>query len=390
MAELHEFQGHSLSKLRKKWFVLVVFCVVILALGHQYLRVQWTVAAADQWRLLTVFGFGYALLLLWQDLPLNRRIGEQELLADFGPGTVLTITRGVLVALLAGFLFNNRPEGLLIWAPAGLYWLSNLTDFLDGFLARKTNRVTLLGESLDIKLDGFGVLIATLLIVQYRQVPLWYVLVGLARYLFVIGLWVRDQLGKGSVDLPPSVRRRAFAGIQMGFVGVILLPVFHPPGTVWVATVFGLLFLLGFIVDWFMVSGVLDLKSLARYASISRIALKGLTIGLRMVSSGLLAFLIYQRIVQTRSSIGPAAPGPDWFLWLEGLLLVMLTLGAAGRTAALVTMLLMGVYQMSIHLSGPQTLLVITSAMLFFLGTGPFSIWNPENRLIDWRAGEST
>ena len=262
MAEVHEFQGHSLSKLRKKWFFLMIFCVVILILGHQFLRVQWTAEAAVQWLLLTVLGFGYALVLIWQDLPLNRRIGEQELLADFGPGTVLTISRGVLVAVLAGFLFSSLPAGLLIWAPAGLYWIANLTDFLDGFLARKTNRVTLLGESLDIKLDGFGVLIATILIVQYRQVPLWYLLVGLARYLFVIGLWIRDRLGKTSIDLPPSVRRRAFAGIQMGFVGVILLPVFRPPGTYWAATVFGLLFLVGFVLDWFILSGVLDLKTL--------------------------------------------------------------------------------------------------------------------------------
>jgi CDP-diacylglycerol--glycerol-3-phosphate 3-phosphatidyltransferase len=277
----------------------------------------------------------------------------------------------------------------MIWAPAGLYWLSNLTDFLDGFLARKTNRVTRLGESLDIKLDGFGVLIATILIVQYSQVPLWYLLVGLARYLFVIGLWIRDRLGKSSIDLPPSVRRRAFAGIQMGFVGVILLPLFGPPGTFWAATVFGLLFLLGFIVDWFIVSGVLDLETFDRYASVSRKALRTLTIGLRVISAGLLVFLIFQRIAQLGSGLGAVVPGPDWFLWVEVVLFLMLTLGSAGRIAALITLLLMGVYQMSVHLSGPQTLLVITSALLFFLGTGPFSIWKPEEKLIDWRAGES-
>ena len=173
MALKHDSRDPAISILRWKWVVLLISCLGILVLGHAFLRVSWQATAAVRWALLAGLGMGYALWLLWQDLPLNRRVGEEQLLPDFGPGTLLTISRGVLVAVLAGFLVIPRPMGSLIWVPAGLYWLANLTDFFDGYLPRVTDRVTYLGEALDIKLDGFGVLVATVLIVLYGQVPFW-------------------------------------------------------------------------------------------------------------------------------------------------------------------------------------------------------------------------
>ena len=360
---------------------MLILCLGILVLGHQVLRVSWQATVAARWGLLAGLGMGYALWLLWQDLPLNRRFGEEHLLPDFGPGTLLTISRGVLVAVLTGFLVIPRPTGNLVWVPAGLYWLANLTDFFDGYLARRTNRVTYLGEALDIKLDGFGVLVATVLIVLYGQVPFWYLLVGLARYFFVAGIWVLEKMGKPVSELPPSVRRRAFAGVQMGFVGAMLMPIFGPPGTYWAAAVFGLLFLLGFLVDWLYVSRVLEPANLERYAKTWDRFRGGFTILVRLAAVLSLSYLVYQQLTAVSPEFG-------FFFWLETVLLLVFLVGVAGRISAVVALVSLGIYQLSSPLSGPQMLLVVAAALLFFLGTGPHSLWTPENLLIDWRPGE--
>ena len=90
-------------------------------------------------------------------------------------------------------------------------------------------------------------LAACLLLIQYGQAPVWYILVGLARYLFVFGLWLRQKMGLTNYPLPPNRIRRGLAGSQMGFIAVILLPVFTPPATLVAATLFMTPFSIAFL-----------------------------------------------------------------------------------------------------------------------------------------------
>jgi CDP-diacylglycerol--glycerol-3-phosphate 3-phosphatidyltransferase len=136
-----------------------------------------------------------------------------------------------------------------------MYSVVGLFDFMDGAVARITNHATQLGENLDMDIDSAGMIIATLLIVQYEQVPAWFLLVGFARYLFLIGLWFRQRFKLPVYDLLFSHRRRLLAGLMMGLVIALLLPMFAPPGTVLVALTFTLPFLIGFFLDWLRVCG---------------------------------------------------------------------------------------------------------------------------------------
>jgi CDP-diacylglycerol--glycerol-3-phosphate 3-phosphatidyltransferase len=120
-------------------------------------------------------------------------------------------------------------------------------DCFDGYLARLHNEVTRLGAMMDMSLDGLGMLIGVLLLIQFGQVPALILLVGLARYLFLLGIWIRRRIGKPIYELPENPLRRQFAGAQMGFIGVILFPVFSPPGTYLAAMLFALPFFLGFL-----------------------------------------------------------------------------------------------------------------------------------------------
>ena len=247
----------ALTSLRRRWIFAAVLGVQFLIAGFGLLSSSWQIIYALRWLLLAALILAYMLWTLWRGLEANHRHGEGRLLPGLGTGNGLTVLRGALIAGAAGFLFSPWPEGWLRWAPGILYTLAAIIDLFDGYLARLQNHVTALGERLDMSLDGLGVMVATLLVVQYGQVPGWYILVALARYLFVAAIWLRKRLGKPVYELDHSAVRRPFAGAQMGFVAVALWPVFLPPTTHLAATLFALPFLAGFCRDWLVVSGAL-------------------------------------------------------------------------------------------------------------------------------------
>jgi CDP-diacylglycerol--glycerol-3-phosphate 3-phosphatidyltransferase len=397
MAEAYYPRDSSLIILKRKSVYLGIASAALLTSGYFLLRVLWSSRFAGQWTLLTAGGFVYLFYIFRKLIPLNSRPGSQDrILSDLGPATVLTISRGLLVSMLAGFLFSPWAQGGLAWLPAILYWLANLTDFLDGYVARRTDYETQLGAALDMALDGYGVLVAAILVVQFGQIPVWYLPVGLARYLFLIGIWARKRAGGVINPLPPSIRRRAFAGLQMGFLGIMLMPLFAPPGTFWAAGIFSAMFLSGFAIDWLYISGAVTPASIKRIIKTYATPLYGAILVLRLTTAGLLAWTIADRISIILFNKG-TLPGLEMGLaagiWglpilVDGLLLILVLTGSMGRLAALAILVLLGFYQLQAPLTLQQLFLILASAGTFFLGTGPLSLWTPEDRLIYHRAGE--
>ena len=388
-----------LLKLRLRWLITAIGAGLILLSGYSLLTVNWQAGRAAQWLLQTSLGVFYLLWVLWRNLPTNHRIGETRLFPDFGAGNVATILRGVLIACLLGFLFQPRPEGWLAWMPGALYTLAVLADFLAGDLARRARRVPRLGEILDMSLDGWGVLAASLLAIQYGQVPLWYLAVALARYIFIAGIWLRQRFSLPVFELQPSIRRRAFAGVQMGFLFFILMPVFSPPGTHLAAAIFALPFLGGFILDWLTVSGVIKThpgKGSVFFQVISPIkdfALLWLPLALRLL---VVIFLLWElaRLPASGSETSmdiQTYPTSTEFLVLtlaQVLVLLAISLGAGGRIGAIIGLCSIGIQQMFTSLTPVQIILVILYVSILYMGTGLFSLWKPEERLIMHRAGE--
>lgn len=405
---------NNLSSLRKKWMGFLFLQALLLAAGYLLLDNQWESQAVYRWMGLAVFFSLVYFWFLWQRLELNHSPSSTEILPKFGPGNLLTVLRGMLLMLLAGFLLSQRPQGWLAFLPGLLYTLAALMDLFDGYFARKSNHQTKLGEELDLSLDGLGILVASLLLVQYGQVPYWYLLVGLARYLFVGGIWLRDRLGKPVYPLKENSARRPFAGAQMGFAAVVLFPVFTPPGTFLAAAFFALPFLVGFLLDWFSVSGftrrpwIRDIYLLARYAAFLDSAqfknmkhafYKWIPLIIRTTLVVLLIIWLSINFLGVFESLNISAlnqhlPGLMPAYW-SGLLLllmvaglVLITVGIAGRVASLLVLIGLGMYLEMFHLGLIEFLLVLAAFGLFYLGTGPFSLWNPERKIISQRLGE--
>ena len=409
--------GNAYPGLVIRWFGIVTLTGIFLGLIYLWLQASWTPQYTNRWLGLAAFFSAALLAMVWRGLSYNYRPGERKILPSIGAGNQLTIMRGVMIAFLAGFIFSPLPSGWLVWLPGLIYILAALFDLFDGYLARRTNQVTRLGKILDMNLDGLGVLVGCLLIVQYGQAPFWYLLVGLARYLFLAGEWLLRKLGKPVIELAPNPARRPLAGAQMGFIAVLLLPIFSPPGTYLVAGLFAVPFLVGFTFDWLTVSGVLRLSTHPHgEASLNsgigldwinprRMAVKDLVVRwLPLVSRSAVVVLLVVWLLNNipwvidqwgswsndlTSKVAYPGMWLSMMLFLTGVGLVSLTLGAAGRLAALFVLFGIGIFQNFASLGWMEIVLLVGATVTIYLGTGPYSLWAPEDRIIAKRIGEA-
>lgn len=151
----------------------------------------------------------------------TRPGGEQDRL--FGLANTLTLFRGALYAVVAGFAVLP-PETGLAWAPALCYGVGIVLDKLDGTIARSVGSETDLGERLDVAFDTFGFVVAPVVAVSWGLLPAWYLSISAARYVFVGGIRWRRFRGHPVFDRPDSDLGKYLAGIQMAFLTVALVP----------------------------------------------------------------------------------------------------------------------------------------------------------------------
>ena len=88
----------------------------------------------------------------------------------------------VFLALLA---YENRRNSFLA---AAVFAVAAITDWFDGWLARVSNKVTTLGKFLDPLADKIIVLSALVMLLRLGRVPVWVVVLILARELLISGL----------------------------------------------------------------------------------------------------------------------------------------------------------------------------------------------------------
>lgn len=389
----------TLTRLRWRWLGVALLWLSAWLGLYGWLRGQW--ADAGRWLWLSGAVLAYGLWIVWRDLPLNRRDGETAVLPTFGPGNALTLWRGLAVALVAGFLFSPWPGGWLGWLPMLLYTSADIADYLDGYAARRSNHVTLLGARLDMEFDGLGMLVVSLLAVWYGQLPAWYLSLGLARYLFVFGLWWRARRGLPVHDMPPSIHRRIFAGFQMGFMSATLWPIVPPLGATIAGTIFAAATGSGFVRDWLMAIGWLHPEGV-RYRRWQAGAYRAATVWLSSLLRGGVGATAVALLAAYPTLFPPAdwvALFTDWrlpwpttlaacamLLFFVGALL--LVLGVMGRVWALALVFPLGFDMITQGATWTNGVALACVIGLMLLGTGPLSLWRPEERYMARHAGE--
>lgn len=152
----------------------------------------------------------------------------------------LTVLRIFLVPLLVVVLLT-RIEGHVYFG-TGIFLVAVLTDYLDGFFARRRNEVTRLGILLDPLADKLLTAAAFLSLVEMGLVPAWAVMIILARELAVTGL--RNVAAGRGVLIRASALGKAKMASQVTAILLLLLsrvmPALRLPGLVALAVVVGL------------------------------------------------------------------------------------------------------------------------------------------------------
>ena len=376
-------KGDQPAGLGRQWWL----ALSLLLLPWLITLVCWRQLVARQpWAGLTLLpGLAAATLLLAH---LRRHVGRNHPpgeagrpFATLGAANWVTLLRGSACVALAGFFplalaAANRPHGPLAWAPGSIYLFMAMADLLDGLLARRSGRVTELGKSLDMTTDAAGLLIASLLAVAQERLPAPYLLVGIAYYPFRAGDWLRQRRGLPVTPLTSRPYSRIIAGVQMALVGVALLPLVARPYLT-IAAYLGMTpFLLGFLRDWLVVSCRLQTDSQQgtiwdRWAA---------ELWTRVLPPLLRLFLLGAVSLGGLSQTSLIPPAPWRFS--AAVCAVLAGIGLLGRLAGLAMALIIAIPLASAE-PGHHTLTLFGAAFTLALtGSGPCSLWSPEESLL--------
>ncbi len=348
---------------------------MLLLGGYFGLREVWGAAPAAAWALLAALALVALMLFLLRNLHLNAPSETGLIFTDLGPANVITLARGLVAATLAGFIVLPRPPAPLAWLPfllySGVIWL----DLLDGYVARRTGRVTALGVKLDMEYDCFAGLIASVLVVRYGQAPWWYLAWGLARYVFIAGLGRLERQGRPIYPLPPSVIRRIAAGLQMASASVLLMPLFSPPATTIASIAFLEPLLLGFVRDWLVMSGAVAADG-PGYRAVARVYDR--------VARWLPPVLRLATVAMAGLFLAPHMGIVGLFALVGGLALL---LGVGNRFAALLVLLAMCLDVLARGYQPQHAALIIALVGILYLGGGALSLWPADDALFVERRG---
>ncbi|MBT5720522.1 MAG: CDP-alcohol phosphatidyltransferase family protein [Gammaproteobacteria bacterium] len=364
--------------LKREFFLIGCLGLAGLVVGGLLLGLQWLAQAGLIW--------AFICYQTKRRLPLNRPSTDAPLYKNLGWANRLTLLRAWFIAAVAGFLFQAWPEGpALSWLPGMLYLFAAVLDRVDGFVARRSGQSSILGNDLDTVSDAIGLAIASLLAFGYGQVHWSYLLFGNAYYLFHAGIMWRNSRGLPVYPLPPALHRRTWAGFQMGFLAVALWPLVRPPITTLGGFAFMLPAILGFLVDWLIVSGRIDRQAEAvnrRFQWLTDFSQGVFQPALRLVVVVTLAVSVLQSGL-------PLLPSnsPTWMnnIMVGGFILagLMILLGVAGRYFSLIMVSLLGWYYISNPLLPVDYILFCSVVWVLLLGTGRFSLWQEDDHWLN-------
>jgi CDP-diacylglycerol--glycerol-3-phosphate 3-phosphatidyltransferase len=127
----------------------------------------------------------------------------------------------VLMALLVGAGHGDQRVGAAV-----VFLVASLTDFIDGYLARRWQQVTTLGNFLDTTADKLLVMGALLGLLATDRVDVWVAFVVIAREVIILGL--RAIAAAAAVVISASIWGKLKFNVQVvGITLAILRPDVH-------------------------------------------------------------------------------------------------------------------------------------------------------------------
>lgn len=138
----------------------------------------------------------------------------------------LTVARIFLVPLLVSVLLTKFEGRLVLGLPvelvaAAIFGIASLTDWLDGYLARRRKQITTLGQILDPLADKLLISATLISLVQLDLVQSWMVAVIISREIAVTGL--RNLAYSRGLTMPASGLGKLKMASQVTAILLLLL-----------------------------------------------------------------------------------------------------------------------------------------------------------------------
>lgn len=137
----------------------------------------------------------------------------------------LTMFRVILIPFFVFFLLAPFFEGYGNYIAVGIFVVASLTDFLDGYLARKHNLVTNFGKFMDPLADKLLVCSALICLIELKLIPAWVVIIIIAREFIISGF--RLIASDNGVVIAASYWGKFKTTFQILMVIVLMLQIPH-------------------------------------------------------------------------------------------------------------------------------------------------------------------
>lgn len=135
---------------------------------------------------------------------------------------ILTFLRIAILPIIIGLFFI--PESWAAWTALTFYTIACITDFMDGYLARKWKVISPIGTFLDPIADKIFIVAILIVLADYDRIEgLWLIpaIIILIREILISGL--REYLGPKNIQLPVSKLAKWKTTAQMVALGFLIM-----------------------------------------------------------------------------------------------------------------------------------------------------------------------
>ena len=133
----------------------------------------------------------------------------------------------IRVAFIPGYMIfmylSYGEPGLWMWLSLGIFILASVTDWVDGYIARKYKQVSDFGKFLDPLADKLLVISCMTILCQWGRMPAWALMVVLTREFAVTGLRL-VAVGKGKVIAAGWSGKVKTASTMIGLCALMAFP----------------------------------------------------------------------------------------------------------------------------------------------------------------------
>ena len=153
---------------------------------------------------------------------------------------ILAAFRILLAPLMLWFLIDRQNTIFEGWDPSWLdffaalvFVIASITDFFDGYIARKWDQMTELGGILDPLADKMLMLAGFLGLIAIHRASIFAIFLILSREFFITGLRV-NAVAKG-IDVAASMMGKIKTVVQMIAIGFLLMNWPYGEQILWIA-----------------------------------------------------------------------------------------------------------------------------------------------------------